>query len=507
MNLRLPCMKDNGMRLVMVGLDHTTAPLAAREAFSLDRERLLALLPALTGGEVKGAVVLSTCNRTELFLSHTGDVPPDGIRLLCHALGLAEEEHARHFVERAERQAADHLMRVASGMESSVMGDDQIITQVRDALETARLASTADPLLEALFRSAVTAGKKVKTDVRFAPDGASVADAAAAAAEEFLGTLTEKRALVLGNGVVGRLAAAGLRGRGCGVDVAYRAHRGVPDNLPEGCMAVPFEERYSLLSHFDVGGSATARPRHTIVAAELLDGRLPTLWGDLAVPRDIDPAVAERPGVRLLNVDDLRRPAAAEVRREEWARAEDIIAAEARRFEAWRRSRRRFTEVRSGEPDFPVFVNLHGATVLMVGGGKVAARRTEKLLSFGARVLVVSPAMSPEMEKLAGRPGLEWRREVYRTEFLGGVTLVIAATDCREVNQRVGAEAKERGILVSVADRRQECSFYFPAIIKSDCLTAGLVSNHNDHKMVRLAADRLLREMELIDEDCHSRQS
>lgn len=494
------------MRLVMVGLDHTTAPLAAREAFSLDRERLLPLLPALTGGEVKGAVVLSTCNRTELFLSHTGDVPPDGIGLLCRALALPEEEHARHFVERAERQAADHLMRVASGMESSVTGDDQIITQVRDALETARRAGTADPLLEALFRSAVTAGKKVKTDVRFSPDGASVATAAAAAAEELLGPLGEKRVLILGNGVVGRLAAAELRRRGCGVDVAYRAHRGIPDNLPEGCAAVPYEERYRLLPRYDVVVSATASPRHTIEAAELADGRLPALLLDLAVPRDIDPPVAERPGVRLLNVDDLRHPAVKNTRREEWARAEDIIAAEARRFEAWRCSRRRFTEVRSGEPDFPVFVNLHGATVLMVGGGKVAARRAEKLLAFGARVLVVSPALSPEMEKLVNRPGLEWRREAYRTEFLGGVTLVIAATDRREVNQRVGVEAKERGILVSVADRRQECSFYFPAIVKSDCLTAGLVSNHNDHKMVRLAADRLLREMELIDEDCHSRQ-
>ena len=150
------------------------------------------------------------------------------------------------------------------------------------------------------------------------------------------------------------------------------------------------------------------------------------------------------------------------------------------------------------ESDFPIFINLYGAVVLVVGGGKVAARRAEKLLEFGARVHVVAPEVAPEMAKLVGKPGLKWTREPYQPCYMEGVTLAIAATDQREVNSRIGLDARERGILVSVADQRQECTFYFPAIARSKRFTAGLVSNHGEHALLSWAAARLREEMDAM---------
>jgi siroheme synthase-like protein len=234
-------------------------------------------------------------------------------------------------------------------------------------------------------------------------------------------------------------------------------------------------------------------------------GMLPKLFVDLAVPRDIDPAIADGCGAVVLNVDDLRGEAGGSgdggAARERLARAEDIIRAEADRFELWRRNRRRFAAPNADAPDFPIFINLHQAPVLIAGGGKVAARRAEKLLAAGALVHVVSPAVGPEMEKLLEHPGLRWAREEYDSRHMDGVTLAIAATNRREVNARAGADARARGILVSVADDSRECTFYFPAIVKSDFLSAGLVSNNGDHAMVKRAAARLREEMERIDAD------
>lgn len=152
-------------------------------------------------------------------------------------------------------------------------------------------------------------------------------------------------------------------------------------------------------------------------------------------------------------------------------------------------------------PNFPVFINIRRARAFIAGGGKVAARRAETLLSFGAAVEAASPEACPELTRLSDREGFRWTRDVYRPEYLDGAVLAIAATDDREVNRQVGLDARARGILVSVADRREECTFYFPAVMRSDFLTAGLVSNNGDHRMVRSAAAKLLDAMETIDED------
>lgn len=497
------------MRLVMVGLDYTTATMAVRELFSPDAAALDAALETMQRDGVAGAVLLSTCNRTELYLSHNADVPPDGVAILCRALGVNATTHRKFFAERFERQASEHLMRVAGGMASSVLGDDQIITQVRSALEIARKNGVVDAVLEALFRSAIAAGKKIKTNVSFAREGASVAGAAVTAADAKLDGLAGKRALVIGNGVIGKLAAAGLAAKGCVVAMTLR-DPGRAAEMPEGCDCVDFSGRYQAMAGRDLVVSATSSPHQTVTADEVR--RLaspPRLFVDLAMPRDIDPDLAELPETTLVNIDDMALPDTNDAEmRARLAAAEEIVMIEAERFDLWRRNRARRTGVNvSGTPDFPIFINLHGAVVLIAGGGRVAARRAEKLLSFGAKVRLASPALSPEAERLRDRPGFTWLPEEYRAAHLEGVTLAIAATDSREVNRRVGLDAGERGVLVSVADKRSECTFYFPAVVKSDLLTAGVVSNNGDHTMVKKAAAGLLREMEAMDERYQNRES
>ena len=492
------------MRIAMVGMDHGSADLPVREAFSLaaeDLNRALASVRDCSG--IDGCVFLSTCNRTELYLSHAGGSPPDGLHLLCDALGMDKDAYRRYFVERREGKAVLHLMRVAGGMRSSVPGDDQIVTQVRAAIEASREANASDSFLETLFRYAVTAGKRIKSSISFAKAGASVAAEAVRAAGDKLAGLAGRRALVIGGGVVGRLAAVRLIEEGSAVTMTLRRRRGGKTSAPpEGCVPVAYENRFAVMACCDLVVSATASPHFTVRLEEARAlARLPVLFIDLAVPRDIEPEVGTLPGVTLWNIDDLKPPEADAERNRQYLEAEAIVAEEARRFEMWRQNRLRLARTTPGSPDFPIFVNLHGAAVLVAGGGKVAARRAGTLLRFGAAVRVAAPSLSPEMEALVGREGLTWIRKEYESGDLDGVALAVAATDSREVNRRVGLDAGERGVLVSVADRREECSFYFPAVIEGERLTAGLISADGNHALVRRAAATIREELARIDED------
>lgn len=144
-------------------------------------------------------------------------------------------------------------------------------------------------------------------------------------------------------------------------------------------------------------------------------------------------------------------------------------------------------------PRFPLFLSLEEQRVLVVGGGAIAARRVGVLLEFGASITVLSPSICPALEPLAGQ--FDWIEASYRG-LDQPYTIIIAATDQREVNRQVGLDAAKAGIPVSVADRREESTFWFPAIVKSEQLVAGLVSTDGDHTAVKEAAGRLRREWE-----------
>ncbi len=529
------------MRVWMGGIDHSTADVDVRGRFSVAGDAARAALRHIRRQPgVAGCVLLSTCNRAELYVcggTDAQDVPA----LLCGALGLDAGQYRGQFTCRADEEAVLHLCGVAAGTHSRVLGEDQILAQVKDAAALAREAGVAGPVMETLFRAAVTAGKRVKTQVQFFKAGGSVARRAVQRLEEACPPEAAGRVLVIGNGETGRLAAAELLVRGYDVGITLRQYRHGRADVPAGCAEVAYEARYGAMAECGAVVSATSSPHFTVKAEQLSQlARVPGFFIDLAVPRDIEPAVASLANVALWTVDDFGADEAA-CNREGLLAAGRIIGEEAGRFFAWQAAREapplRGTQARRGgmphnggqgelpgkstpqaqagpSPKrtpgrgrsaegarFPVFIDLAGRLAVVVGGGKIAARRAGVLLRFGANVRVVSPALCPQLAALAEAGGVEWRRGAYAPGDLAGAALAVAATDDRAVNRRVGRDANGAGILVSVADSPAECAFFFPAVVQSEHLTAGIVSNHGDHALVRQTAAILRERLEEIEQD------
>ena len=324
------------MNLVMSGLDYRRAPVALREGLSFTRTQgaeLCARLREESG--LLGCVLLSTCNRTELYCSCPPQVQVDPAALLCQAVGATDQDLEGAFVTRRGEEAARHLMEVAAGLQSQIWGDDQIVSQVKQAVADARERKTADPVLETLFREAAAAGKEVKSQVRLSRVPVSAASRAVELLSQAAGGLAGRRALVIGNGEMGRLAAGLLYEAGCHVTITLRSYHHGETLVPAGCSVVPYEERYRVMREMDLLLSATVSPHYTVAEEELGEGAVPPLMVDLAMPRDIEPAVGERPGVRLFNMDDL----GAAVDRAVPAQAQAILERHLERVDQWSRYR------------------------------------------------------------------------------------------------------------------------------------------------------------------------
>ena len=289
----------------MSGLEHSQVPISLRERLSFTKQQTGEMVRKLHSfPQVSGCVLISTCNRTELYLSCTEEVVPG--KLLCQAAGAEYPLYQDAFVTLSEKDAVQHLMEVAAGIRSRIFGEDQIISQVKDSIAIAREAGAADSVLETLFRSAVSAGKEVRTKVRLTSVPTSAASMAVDLLREKLGDLTGKKALVIGNGEMGRLAASLLRQEGCQVSVTLRTYRHGETIVPPGCGVVPYDQRFLHMEGCDLLLSATTSPHYTVTVEPLSKlPSLPAVLVDLAIPRDIQPEVGQLPGVSLYNIDDL----------------------------------------------------------------------------------------------------------------------------------------------------------------------------------------------------------
>ena len=333
------------MNLLLVGISHRVAPVELRERVALDGDEAAALARELATDGIE-SVCLSTCNRTELYLA--GEASPEvadrAVAVLAERAGL-EEGRLRAVLYRLEDEAAGiHLFRVAAGLDSMVPGEGEILGQVRAAFE----AGQPGPLLDRLFRQALHAGKKVRTETAIAESPASVSSAAAALAEQVFGDLAGCRVLLVGAGKIGELAARNLVSRGA--EIAVVANRSL-DKAEElagrfGGRAVVLEAIPAELARVDVLLTSTSAPGHILtrddVARTLSErkGR-PLFLIDIAVPRDLDPAIHDLDGCYLYDIDDLESVVAESLagRRREAGRAEAIVLDEAERFRAWQASR------------------------------------------------------------------------------------------------------------------------------------------------------------------------
>jgi glutamyl-tRNA reductase len=303
------------MRLVLVGTSHHHAPVELRERVALDRDHASALAVQL--GE---AVCLSTCNRTELYVA-----AEDGDEAELHAVAaLAElEPDVEQALYRLRDQAAAlHLFRVAAGLDSLVPGEGEILGQVRTAFE----AGTPGLLLERVFRQALHAGRKVRAQTAIGESPASVSAAAAALAEQVFGDLDGCSVLLIGAGKVSEQAARNLRTRGA--KIAFIANS-----------KTDREEIEKQLAHADVVVSSTSSTQFVLDAPTVERARRgkQLLLIDLAVPRDLDPAIHDLDGCYLYDIDDLEAIVSETLagRRGEAERAEAIVAAEAEKFHEW----------------------------------------------------------------------------------------------------------------------------------------------------------------------------
>jgi glutamyl-tRNA reductase len=338
------------MRLVAVGLSHRSAGLDLRGRVALDAPRRRCALANLRRAGVDEAAVLATCNRTEVYVAGTD---ADALTLLAtrelaEAAGAEPGELDGALYRLRDDVAALHLIRVAAGLDSLVPGEGEILGQVRGALLEAAAEETAGAVLHRAFEGALEAGKRVRTETRISTENASVASVAAELARTTLGGLEGRHALLLGAGRTSELTALNLVGRGLrSLTVSNRTYP-TALSLAErlGCAAVRFEELDGHLAAADLVIASTSAPHavlHAPAVRDAMAGRpsTPLLLIDLAVPRDIDPAVGGIAGCTLRDLDDLRAVVARNValRRREAVAAEHLCAAAAERFRGWQASR------------------------------------------------------------------------------------------------------------------------------------------------------------------------
>jgi glutamyl-tRNA reductase len=333
--------------LLGIGASHKTAPLALRERIALTDHAAEPLLHELTTHPAIGeAVALSTCNRTELYLLVTDPVEAESavLALLARRAGIRPTELLDGIYALRNCDAARHLYRVASGLESMIVGEAEVQGQVKRAYEAALAARTTGPMTNKLFRAALATGKRVRTETAISAGRASVASVAVDAAQDALGDLTARHVLLIGAGETAELTARALHDHGVTTMFIANRRRDRAIALAQqfGGDSGSFDALPAELARADIVISSTSSPHALLGAEELatvVDERRgrPLLLIDLAVPRDIDPACAELPGVTVVDIDGLQAQVRRHisVRKAEARRAEGIVEEEIQAFAGW----------------------------------------------------------------------------------------------------------------------------------------------------------------------------
>ena len=561
------------MNIQMTGIDYTKATVGQREKFALTKPVEINMLRFIGRTyAVPGCVIISTCNRMELWVNGPDDRSVRLGDVIRELFDLDEEEYRGLFTERDGATAISHLFELSCGMKSLVFGEDQILSQVKEALLTARECGAADPVLETLFRHAVTAAKKVKTQVRLVAVDRSAAQTAVALAKELLGTLKGQKCLVIGSGEMGRQAAGGLINEGCEVVMTLRQYKTGETVVPSGCRTIDYEDRYAAFEKAGIVISATRSPHYTLrydkVRSAAGNGKKIIL--DLALPRDVDPEIAALTNIALYDIDHFRDSAAPEPDGENTAKVREIIGEAMGEFTRWygtrdlipkiseisakasldvesrirhqlrktaldengreeicrlavsavekvvRKTMLELNDCNEGcngpigfieNPDgadcgetaaasrlplrFPLYVDLTGKEIAVIGGGDIARRRIVSLASFPCSVTVVALRAHEALVRLGAEKKLSLKIKSYESRDIENAFLVIAATDDRELNHRIALDALTNGQFCSVADCREECTFYFPATVPFKGGVIGICGTGEDHTGTKRMAEEI----------------
>lgn len=347
------------MQLIVIGLNHKTAPVEVRERFNFPADKVGGALSYLYNFDgVSEVMLLSTCNRTELYavLDGPAEALPRLKQTIRQQAGAAYR--AEHFYNLSGTHCVRHLFRVAASLDSLIVGEGQILSQIKNAYQIARSGGYTDVILNTLMNRAIAVGKRVRTETRIAYSSVSVSSAAVDLALDILGDLSRARILVVGAGHMSELTARHLIDKGANTIIVSNrnlAHAQELANKFNG-QAIPYREMFNQAAEADIIITSTGAP-HYVLTAENLGPLLPARHGrpliliDIAVPRDVDPRLGEMEGITLYNIDDLENVVDINknLRSSEALLAGDIIEEE---IEALK-DRLRYYTVR------PVMVRLH----------------------------------------------------------------------------------------------------------------------------------------------------
>ena len=332
----------------LFGLNHRSADVAVREAFALSDPdcRVADVIPL--DGAIREALVLSTCNRVEIIVvGEGGDIRRNVLDSWAGRCGRSCTELDPHVYGHEGEAAVSHLFQVAAGLDSLVLGEPQILGQLKDAYRKALEEQTAKVILNRLLHKAFMTAKRVRTETGVASSAVSVSYAAVSLARRIFGDLKDKSVLVVGAGEMAELAAVHLaEGQGARISFTNRTHeRALVLAARFKGAAYPFETLADQLGEADIVISSTGAAE-PVITLDMMRAVMkkrrnrPLFCIDIAVPRDVEEAVNGLDGVYLYNIDDLSEVVAAgrAARREEARKAEDIVAEEAGRFCAWMQS-------------------------------------------------------------------------------------------------------------------------------------------------------------------------
>ena len=356
------------MSISMIGIDHSKASVDIRAKFSFTKKRAIEAMKKLKEEHgILGCIILSTCNRMEVWVSTQDDEEISLYDFLCKEKEVEKDEYQDYFMKRENEEAVRHLFYLTSGLKSQILAEDQIITQVKDALTLARDAYCTDNVLEVLFRMAVTAAKKVKTEVTFSRANTSVIHQAMERLKNQGFSFEGKTCMVIGNGEMGKVTALALKEAGADVTVTVRQYRSGVVNIPQGCKRINYGERMELLPDCDLVVSATASPNYTLTKENFEEIKLDAasvVLIDLAVPRDIDPEVGKLQNVSLYDIDSFRIDAASPKLQASMQKAGEILDDQMKEFYDWFNGRDIFLRIEEIKADAVEDLNLRITKIL-----------------------------------------------------------------------------------------------------------------------------------------------
>lgn len=292
------------MNIALSYIDYNLAGLKNREQFSYTTSRLEKIYQNIyANNDILGVVIISTCNRTEIYLSLSESVVYNPFKVLCDAMGIDFDECKDIYKTIYNNDVLVHLCNLSCGLLSQIFGEGQIITQVKDAITLARNNNVTDNLLEVFFRTGIACGKKVRTLVEFKNEDHSTAKASIKVIKKYDNI---KNVLVIGNGAMGRLVCNTLTKNGYNVFLTLRQYKYHTTIVPKKVTPVKYDSRYEVMENMDAVISATTSPHYTISYDEFKNiDKKPNVLVDLAVPRDIDINIKNIENLHCYNIDNI----------------------------------------------------------------------------------------------------------------------------------------------------------------------------------------------------------